>query len=143
MVGTESMTIPFTVGPGETAEIAVPEQSRYFFWDGKPTTGHYYVNNQGVPEDQACTWSDGHSAVGNWSPLILGAGWDDINMQMGFFSLTQNREQKETLNYSIEFVGDNGNVINPCKYDAKSGKVCNPATNDCGEHTNGCTASRP
>ena len=38
-VGTESMTFPVTVGPGETGFLANPDPQQYLFWQGTKTLG--------------------------------------------------------------------------------------------------------
>ncbi|KAF2269907.1 SUN-domain-containing protein [Lojkania enalia] len=136
--GTESETLPLTVKPGETAELAVPSMAQYYHWDDKPTSAQYYINNQGVPEHDACTWSDGSSPVGNWAPLNFGAGWDDIKMNMGFMSLSQNRptNDKDRLNFSITFEGND--TINPCKFNSSTGEYCD---NKGCRRDKGCTAT--
>lgn len=119
--GTESMTFPLTIGPGETGYLANPDQSKYFFWEGKPTSAHYYVNKQGVPESEACTWGHDGKGVGNWSPTIFGTSFDDIASNVGYSSLKQNElNWNEKLDYSITFIGDG--VTNACKYKASTGK---------------------
>ena len=120
-VGTESMTFPLTIGPGETGYLANPDQSKYFFWEGKPTSAHYYVNKQGVPESEACTWGNDGKGVGNWSPTIFGTSFDDIASNVGYSSLKQNElNWDEKLDYSITFIGDG--VNSACKYKASTGK---------------------
>jgi hypothetical protein len=120
-LGTESMTFPLTIGPGETGYLANPDQSKYFFWEGKPTSAHYYVNKQGVPESEACTWGQDGKGVGNWSPTIFGTSFDDIASNVGYSSLKQNElNWNERLDYSITFTGDG--VTNACKYKASTGK---------------------
>lgn len=131
------MTFPLTVRPGENSFLANPDQAKYFFWGGKPTTAHYYVNKQGVPEDQACTWGTALEGKGNWSPTIFGTSWDDINMNIGFSSLKQNELSKsERLDYDITFTGDA--VVSPCKYQKTSNKYCQGE--DCWDDKDrGCT----
>jgi hypothetical protein len=117
------MTFPLTVGPGETGYLANPDQNKYFFWSGNPTSAHYYVNKQGVSEDEACTWAQPGDDRGNWAPAIIGTSWDDINMNQGFSSLKQNELRKDVpLDYSITFTG-NG-VVSPCKYKKSSDQYC-------------------
>ena len=115
------MTFPLTVGPGETGYLANPDQSKYFFWENKPTSAHYYVNKQGVPESKACTWGQDGGGVGNWSPTIFGTSFDDIASHTGYSSLKQNElNLKDKLDYSITFIGQG--VVNNCKYKASTGQ---------------------
>lgn len=119
--GTESMTFPLTIAPGEIGYLANPDQGKYFFWEGKPTSAHYYVNKQGVPESEACTWGHDSKGVGNWSPTIFGTSFDDLASNVGYSSLKQNElNWNERLDYSITFIGDG--VTNACKYKASTGK---------------------
>ncbi|KAH7068156.1 hypothetical protein BKA63DRAFT_423691 [Paraphoma chrysanthemicola] len=139
--GTESMTFPLTVGPGQTGFLANPDQNKYFFWSGNPTSAHYYVNKQGVSEDEACTWAKPGDDRGNWAPAIIGTSWDDINMNQGYSSLKQNELRKDVpLDYSITFTGDG--VVSPCKYKKSLDQYCQ--ADDCWSRKEqpdrGCTA---
>jgi hypothetical protein len=117
------MTFPLTVGPGQTGYLANPDTSKYFFWQGKATSAHYYVNNAGVSEAEGCTWSKPEYGHGNWAPLIFGTSFDDINMHQGFSSIKQNELNKGAdLNYSVTFKGDG--VNSPCSYNAKTHQYC-------------------
>ncbi|PVH94418.1 glycoside hydrolase family 132 protein [Periconia macrospinosa] len=136
--GTESETIPFTLQPGESGELASPDQKTYYFWEGKPTSAQYYINKKGVPEKEACTWGTGAKAVGNWAPTNFGTSWDDINMNAGFAGLSQNKPTNpdDRLDFSISFKGDG--VQNPCRFKKSTGEYCSGET--CGRDV-GCTAS--
>ncbi|KAF1849399.1 glycoside hydrolase family 132 protein [Cucurbitaria berberidis CBS 394.84] len=137
--GTESMTFPLTLGPGETGFLANPDQAKYYFWQGKATSAQYYVNKQGVPESEACTWGETMKGKGNWAPTIFGTSWDDINMNRGYSSLSQNLDCKqERLDYDITFTGDG--VISPCRYKSSTNQYCQADT--CfDDKDRGCTAS--
>jgi len=122
-LGTESMTFPVTVGPGETGFLANPDQQKYFFWKGMKTSAQYYVNKQGVPENEACTWGTPMGGKGNWAPAVFGTSFDDGPLQQGFSSLKQNELcKKERLGYDITFVGDG--VVSPCKYKSATNQWC-------------------
>ena len=117
------MTFPVTVGPGETGFLANPDQQKYFFWQGKKTSAQYYVNKQGVPEDEACTWGTEMGGKGNWAPAVFGTSFDDGPMQEGFSSLKQNELcKKERLGYDITFIGDG--VVSPCRYKSATNQWC-------------------
>jgi hypothetical protein len=135
------MTIPLTVGAGETAELANPNQGAYYFWDGKPTSAQYYINNKGVTENEACTWGTTANTVGNWAPLNFGTSWDDIAMNRGFSSLAPNNPTTDAkLDFTVTFSGDG--VQNACKFNGANGKYCMGPANDysqCGDV--GCTVS--
>ncbi|KAH8724040.1 hypothetical protein GQ44DRAFT_802065 [Phaeosphaeriaceae sp. PMI808] len=140
--GTESMTFPLTVGPGETGYLANPDQTRYFFWKSGATSAHYYVNKQGVSEAEGCTWSNPNEAKGNWAPTIFGTSWDDRNMNIGFSSLKQNELRRDAqLDYSITFTGDGVNA--PCGYKRSTDQYCQGDNCWCvkDEPDRGCTAS--
>ncbi|CAA9961311.1 SUN domain containing protein [Pyrenophora teres f. maculata] len=137
--GTESMTFPVTVGPGETGFLANPDQQKYFFWKGKKTSAQYYVNKQGVPENEACTWGTPMGGKGNWAPAVFGTSFDDGTLQQGFSSLKQNELCKEErLGYDITFVGEG--VVSPCKYKSATNQWCED--DKCWEDPDrGCTAA--
>ncbi|USP78220.1 glycoside hydrolase family 132 protein [Curvularia clavata] len=137
--GTESMTFPVTVRPGQTGFLANPDQLKYFFWEGRRTSAQYYVNKQGVPESEACTWGKEMGGKGNWAPAVFGTSYDDGPMQQGFSSLKQNELCKEErLGYDITFTGDG--VISACRYKSASNQWCEG--DQCWEDPNrGCTAA--
>lgn len=117
------MTFPVTVGPGQTGFLANPDQQTYFFWQGKRTSAQYYVNKQGVPEDEACTWGTEMGGKGNWAPAVFGTSFDDGPVQQGFSSLKQNELCKqERLGYDITFVGDG--VVSACRYKSATNQWC-------------------
>ncbi|KAL1798288.1 hypothetical protein ACET3X_002325 [Alternaria dauci] len=136
--GTESMTFPVTVGPGEIGFLANPDQQKYFFWQGKKTSAQYYVNKQGVPEHEACTWGTEMGGKGNWAPAVFGTSFDDGPANEGFSSIKQNELCKqERLGYDITFVGEG--VISPCRYKSATNQWCEGDT--CWEDPDrGCTA---
>lgn len=113
--GTESETIPITTGPGESAELACPDNSKYYKWDGKPTSAQYYINPKGTPENESCQWGDGSKSVGNWAPVNLGVGFDAVS-QKGYISLFPNAPTNPDgkLDFAIELVADD--MSGRCKY---------------------------
>ena len=133
------MTFPLTLEPGETGYLANPDQSKYFAWKGGKTSAHYYVNKQGVPENEACTWGVEMQGKGNWSPTILGTSFDDDVMKTGFSSLKQNELAKaEHLDYDITFEGDG--IVAPCRYKSSTSQYCEGAV--CWDDKDrGCTVS--
>jgi hypothetical protein len=140
--GTESMTFPLTVGPGETGYLANPDQSKYYFWGGAATSAHYYVNNQGISEAEACTWAKPGDARGNWAPTIFGTSFDDRASHKGYSSLKQNELNRGTkLDYSISFEGDG--VDCKCSYKKSTDQYCEGS--DCwsvkDDPNRGCTVS--
>jgi hypothetical protein len=136
------MTFPLTLGPGETGFLANPDQSKYFFWKGEPTSAHYYVNKQGISEDEGCTWNKPGEAKGNWAPTIFGTSWDDRKSNMGYSSLKQNELNKGALlDYSITFTGES--VSAPCSYKKSVNQYCegNKCWSEKDEPDRGCTVS--
>ncbi|EAT81986.1 hypothetical protein HBH56_104040 [Parastagonospora nodorum] len=120
--GTESMTFPLTLGPGQEGYLASPDLGNYYMWEGKATSAHYYINDQGISEDEACTWAKDGDARGNWAPVIFGTSFDGKS-QKGYSSLKQNELNRKTkLNYSISFEGDG--VASPCSYKKSTDQYC-------------------
>ena len=133
------MTFPVTVGPGETGWLANPDQEKYFFWNGKPTSAQYYVNKAGVPEKDACTWGKEMGGKGNWAPAVFGTSFDDHIMHQGFSSLKQNELcKKERLDYDIAFIGDD--VVSACRYKSATNEWCE-GTQCWSDPDRGCTVS--
>ncbi|KAL5119826.1 Beta-glucosidase (SUN) [Pleosporales sp. CAS-2024a] len=121
--GTESMTFPLTLTPGQTGYLANPDVSKYYFWKGMTTSAQYYVNNQGISEADGCTWAQAGDARGNWAPGIIGTSFDDMKAHKGYTSLKQNELNLATkLNYSITFGGDG--VVSPCSYKKSTDQYC-------------------
>jgi hypothetical protein len=133
------MTFPVTVGPGKTSFVANPDQLKYFFWKGQKTSAQYYVNKQGVSENEACTWGEILKGKGNWAPAVFGTSFDDGTMHQGFASLKQNELcKKERLGYDITFVGDG--VVSACRYKSATNQWCQG--NECWDDVDrGCTVS--
>jgi hypothetical protein len=96
-------------------ELACPDNSKYYQWQGKPTSAQYYVNNKGVTEKDACQWGDGSRPVGNWAPVNLGVGYD-AKSQKAYLSLAPNAPTNPDakLDFNIEFKADD--MSNQCKY---------------------------
>lgn len=135
--GTESETVPVTTQPGETVELACPDNSMYYQWQGKPTSAQYYVNNKGVAEQDACSWGDGSKPVGNWAPVNLGVGYD-AKSQRAYLSLAPNAPTNPDakLDFNIEFKADD--MSNQCKY--SNGQYLSGSNYD-QPQKDGCTVS--
>jgi hypothetical protein len=119
--GTESETVPSTVGAGRTVDLACPDQTLYYHHLGKKTSAQYYINRKGVPENEACWWSDGTKAVGNWAPMNLGVSFDS-DVPKAHISLFQNRPTTdEKLDFTVEFLLEQPNRMK-CRY--SGGKWC-------------------
>lgn len=103
--GSENMNIPTVVKQnGDTKPLAVVDEDTYYKWNGKSTSAQYYVNNAGVSMEDGCIWGDESSQVGNWAPLVIGAG--KSNGQT-YLSLIPNPNNHHSANFNVKFKGDN------------------------------------
>lgn len=102
--GSENMNIPTVVSEGGSQPLAVVNEDTYYQWSGKSTSAQYYVNNAGVSKEDGCIWGDASSQVGNWAPLVIGAGSSDGKT---YLSLIPNPNNGNGANYNIKFNGDN------------------------------------
>ncbi|CAI5757157.1 unnamed protein product [Candida verbasci] len=110
--GSENMNIPTLLEANGNAPVSVVDSDSYYTWKGGKTSTQYYVNNGGVSVEDGCIWGTEGSGVGNWAPVVLGAGTTGGKT---YLSLIPNPNNKEQPNYNIKIVGDdvNGN----CKYE--------------------------
>ncbi|KAK6868408.1 Secreted beta-glucosidase SIM1 [Candida tropicalis] len=110
--GSENMNVPTLLEAGSNAPVSVVDSDTYFTWKGGKTSTQYYVNNAGVSVEDGCIWGTEGSGVGNWAPVVLGAGTTGGKT---YLSLIPNPNNKDQPNYNIKIVGDdvNGN----CKYE--------------------------
>ncbi|KAG5420627.1 SIM1 [Candida metapsilosis] len=110
--GSENMNIPTLLSGGGSAPVAVVDSDDYYNWKGGKTSTQYYVNNAGVSVEDGCVWGTSGSGVGNWAPVVLGAGTTNGKT---YLSLIPNPNNKDKPNYNIKIEGDdvNGN----CKYE--------------------------
>jgi hypothetical protein len=114
--GTESETLPLEVASGAVEQVANPDQSTYFYWEGKKTTAQYYINPAGVKAENACTWGNADDGnIGNWAPMNMGVGYSDGVTYLSIFPNEPTTDAK--LEYNVKFEGD---VNPPCYYDASS-----------------------
>lgn len=128
--GSENMNIPTLLSGGGSAPVSVVDSSDYYTWKGGSTSTQYYVNNAGVSIENGCIWGTDGSGVGNWAPVVLGAGKTNGNT---YLSLIPNPNNKDAPNYSIKIVGDDGASVNgDCKYE--NGKYN-------GNGSDGCTVT--
>jgi hypothetical protein len=113
--GSENMNIPTYLAGGKTKPCSVVDGNTYYKWEGKPTSTQYYVNNAGVNVTEGCIWGTPGSGVGNWAPVVLGAGHIDGNT---YLSLIPNPNNLEKPNYNIKIVAAPGStVVGDCKYE--------------------------
>ncbi|KAK0516033.1 hypothetical protein JMJ35_002067 [Cladonia borealis] len=133
--GTEDETVPLNAEPDSTSPLTCPDASTYFQHDGDPTSAQYYVNNQGIPLQNACLWGTDGSDMGNWAPSYFGVGQDrNGKTWLSIASTTQNDPSSYTpLNYTVKITGDtSGNC------GLTNGQYCSGDNyEDC--NTEGCT----
>lgn len=112
--GSENMNVPTLLTAGGSAPVLVVNEDLYFTWKGGKTLSQYYVNDAGVLVEDGCIWGTSGSGVGNWAPVVLGAGYTNGNT---YLSLIPNPNNKEAPNYNIKIVAADGGVINgQCSY---------------------------
>jgi hypothetical protein len=129
--GSENMVIPLACTPGSSQTLTVPEADTSYSWLGKPTSAQYYANNAGVSLEEGCTWGQPNQGKGNWSPVVIGAGYRDNKT---WLSIAKNSLNSDPLNYNIKIVVSNGGKMNgECRYE---NGVFYGATS-----TNGCTVA--
>ncbi|AGO12789.1 AaceriADR322Wp [[Ashbya] aceris (nom. inval.)] len=127
---SENMVVPTVLEPGSSKPVSVVDANNYYMWQGKKTSTQYYVNNAGVSVEDGCVWGDNGSGIGNWAPVVLGAGYDN---GITYLSIIPNPNNKVPPNYNIRIVASPGSkVIGDCKYE-------NGVYN--GQGTDGCTVS--
>lgn len=114
--GSENMVVPTLVtANGGEQPMSVVDEDSFFKWSGKKTSSQYYVNNAGVSPQDGCIWGDSDSQVGNWAPLIFGAGY--TNGQT-YLSLLPNPNSNAKANFNVKIVGTDGSdVQGECVYE--------------------------
>lgn len=73
--GSENMVIPTNPEGGATLPLTVVVGAEYYEWQGGVTSAQYYVNKAGVSQQDGCIWGTDGSGVGNFAPLVFGAGY--------------------------------------------------------------------
>ncbi|CAI1554076.1 hypothetical protein SEUBUCD646_0K02590 [Saccharomyces eubayanus] len=113
--GSENMVVPTVVGAGSTEPINVIKEDSYYQWQGKKTSAQYYVNNAGVSVEDGCIWGTDGSGVGNWAPVVLGAGYTN---GITYLSIIPNPNNKEAPNFNVKIEATSGSTINgACSYE--------------------------
>ncbi|EFX04299.1 sun domain containing protein [Grosmannia clavigera kw1407] len=105
--GNEMMNIPVLAGAGETVTLTNMNAKTGYEWEGKYTSGQYYVNNKGVTLEQGCVWTsaDYPDSAGNWAPVNIGAGTDIYGVT--YISIFPNTPTSSAeLDFDIEITGD-------------------------------------
>ncbi|GMM38752.1 SUN family protein [Saccharomycopsis crataegensis] len=128
--GSENMVVPTRLTAGSTKPMSVVDSSTYFKWEGKGTSSQYYINDAGVDVEEGCVWGTDGSGLGNWSPVVAGAGVTD---GITYLSIIPNPNNDTPPSYSLKIEGSSGStVIGSCVY--ASGKYN-------GDGSDGCTVS--
>lgn len=113
--GSENMVIPTLLKAGGSASLSVVNEDTYFVWQGLKTSTQYYVNNAGVSVEDGCVWGSSGSGVGNWAPLVVGAGY--IN-GLSYLSLIPNPNNNSPANFNVKIEATSGSSINgDCYYE--------------------------
>ncbi|CRG89065.1 hypothetical protein PISL3812_06100 [Talaromyces islandicus] len=133
--GTESETLPLEVASGSVEQLANPDQSTYFYWQGKRTTAQYYINPEGYGAQDACTWGTAGRDLGNFSPMNMGIGYSDGTTYLSIFPNAPTTDAK--LKFNVKFEGD---VNPPCYYDSGSATYYKDGVPNQNE---GCTVGIP
>ncbi|CAK7221977.1 Sperm-associated antigen 4 protein [Sporothrix bragantina] len=110
--GNEMMNVPLVTEPGNTYTLTNLNAKTAYQWEGKYTSGQFYVNNAGVSVEQSCIWTSSEypTSAGNWAPVNIGAG-TDIN-GITYISIFPNTPTTTAeLDFDIEITGD---ITAPC-----------------------------
>lgn len=109
--GSEDMVVPTWLESGSAAKpISVVNENTYYQWEGNPTSAQYYVNNAGVSVEDGCIWGTSGSNVGNWAPLVIGAGYSDGITYLSLIP-NPNNEDASAANFSVKIVATEGSTI--------------------------------
>jgi len=108
--GSENMVIPTVTSASNTSPLTCINEASYYQWQGKPTSGQFYVQSAGVGASQGCIWGTAGSNIGNFSPLNFGAGQSN---GLTYLSLIPNPNGDiSQLGYNVKIVADSGSTIN-------------------------------
>lgn len=135
--------MPLRTRPGVISELTCPDSKRYYQHDGAKTTAQYYINNKGVPKEDACRWNQDGSHEGNWAPSYLGVGKDIYGKTWLSIATTIGNDPKDyqPLDYAVEIVPEgDGRLSGKCRL--QNGSYC--FTDIDGNETrnqDGCTVS--
>lgn len=111
--GSESMVVPTFVEVGGVEPISVVNETSYFKWEGRDTSAQYYVCG-GVSVEECCVWGEPGSGIGNWAPVVLGAGFNGLNT---YLSIIPNPNNHAPPNFSVKIVPRSGSNAGECKYE--------------------------
>lgn len=112
--GSENMNVPTLLDAGSTVPVSVVDSDSYFTWNNGKTSSQFYVNNAGVSVEDGCIWGTAGSGVGNWAPVVMGAG------QVGgltYLSLIPNPNNGDAPNYNVKIQAvDGATTVGTCTY---------------------------
>ncbi|CAB4251940.1 similar to Saccharomyces cerevisiae YJL116C NCA3 Protein that functions with Nca2p to regulate mitochondrial expression of subunits 6 (Atp6p) and 8 (Atp8p) of the Fo-F1 ATP synthase [Maudiozyma barnettii] len=109
--GSEAMVVPTWLESGSSSkQISVVNEETYYQWEGKQTSAQYYVNNAGVSVEDGCIWGSSGSDVGNWAPLVLGAGSADGITYLSLIP-NPNNEDATSANFNVKIVATDGSTV--------------------------------
>jgi SUN family beta-glucosidase len=117
-VGDEGQTVPLRTRPGVISELTCPDSNHYYQHQGKFTTAQYYINNKGVPKEDACRWNSDGSNRGNWAPSYLGVGKDTYGKTFLSIATTIDNDpiNYRPLDYAVEIVSEgDGSLSGSCR----------------------------
>lgn len=116
--GSEAMVVPTWLESGSSSEpISVVNEETYYQWEGKQTSAQYYVNNAGVSVEDGCIWGTSGSNVGNWAPLVLGAGSAGGITYLSLIP-NPNNEDYSSANFNVKIVATDGSTVSgDCKFE--------------------------
>ncbi|AET39997.1 SUN family protein UTH1 Ecym_5229 [Eremothecium cymbalariae DBVPG len=112
---SENMVVPTVLSPGDSKPVSIVDGDTYYKWRGMRTSTQYYVNNAGVSVEDGCVWGEPGSGIGNWAPVVLGAGHVG---GITYLSIIPNPNNRDPPNFNVKIVASKGsNVIGDCKYE--------------------------
>jgi SUN family beta-glucosidase len=119
------MTIPYVVPAGGAVNLPVIPMDKYWHTrSGAPTSAQFYINNKGVPVEQACIWGNGDPRIraGNAAPMNLGGG---AEVNDGYWSMFSNKptQPNPLLDFKIKMSGSGITPSIGCEYDGPVGVV--------------------
>lgn len=128
--GSENMVLPTIVESGSSSPLTVIDEDKYFQWQGKKTSAQFYVNNAGVSVEDGCVWGTSSKGVGNYAPLVIGAGYTDGK---AYISLIPNPNNKNAANFNVDIEASDGStIVGDCSYSGGSFS---------GDSDDGCTVT--
>jgi hypothetical protein len=113
------MVLPVSLNSGDISLLTSPiAETSYRTNDGRMTSAQYYLQKQGVSVEDGCRWGNPGGDIGNWAPIVLGAGFCDGKT---WLSITQTPENPNaSLGYNVRIVGKDGAPVSQdCRYEGE------------------------